>query len=135
MLRDSRAFSSFSVDDLDAARDFYGGALGLDVAVDDRMGLLRVALPGGGAAIIYPKEDHSPATFTVLNFTVDDVGAAADALTQKGVELHRYPAFGEPDSHGVYRGEARDEGGGRPDIAWFSDPAGNILSVLSEGPV
>ena len=134
MLRDSVAFPSFSVDDLGAARRFYGETLGLDAEIEDRMGLLRVALPGGGAALIYPKEDHAPAAFTVLNFTVADVGAAADALTRKGVELHHYPAFGEPDAHGVYRGEARDEGGGRPDIAWFSDPAGNILSVVSQGP-
>jgi predicted enzyme related to lactoylglutathione lyase len=130
MLRDSRAFSSFSVDDLEAARDFYGGALGLDVVVDDRMGLLSVALPGGGAAIIYPKEDHSPATFTVLNFTVDDVGAAADRLAAAGAQLQRYPQFGEPDAKGVYRGAPE----GMPDIAWFTDPAGNILSVVSEGP-
>lgn len=131
MLRDSRAFPSFSVDDLDAARRFYGDTLGLDAEIEPRMGLLQVALPGGGAAIIYPKDDHSPATFTVLNFTVGDVRSTADALIARGVELERYPQFGEPDDHGVYGGG--DDG--MPAIAWFTDPAGNVLSVVSEGPV
>lgn len=130
MLRESRAFPSFSVDDLDAAHRFYGDTLGLDAEIEPRMGLLQLTLPGGGAAIIYPKDDHSPATFTVLNFTVGDVRAAADALVARGIELERYPRFGEPDDHGVYGGG--DDG--MPAIAWFTDPAGNVLSVVSEGP-
>lgn len=125
MFQHSQAFSSFSVDDIDAARAFYAGTLGLDVT-DDAMGILRLDLPGGGVAIIYPKPDHAPATFTVLNFGVDDVGATARATRAAGVTMLPVPGFGEPDADGVYRGE------GIPDICWFADPAGNVLSIVSE---
>jgi len=126
MLDGARGFASFSVDDIAAAREFYGRVLGLPVE-DDPMGILRVALPGGGAAIIYPKEDHAPATHTVLMFAVPDPGAGARALAAAGVAPLRYAAFGDPDVDGVYRGE----GEGHPDIVWFADPAGNVLSLVS----
>ncbi len=124
MFSEVPAFSGFSVDDIDAARAFYGGTLGL--AVRDEMGMLDIALAGGGHVLVYPKgSDHVPASFTVLNFPVDDIDAAVDALTAAGVSLERYPQFGEPDERGVYRGMG-------PDIAWFTDPAGNVLAVLRE---
>lgn len=126
MLDSVKAMPGFSVDDLDAARDFYSGTLGMTVR-DDPMGVLHLDLPGGGSALVYPKDDHAPATFTVLNLVVPDVGAAARALASAGVTLLRYPRFGEPDGDGVYRAA----GGEAPDLAWFTDPAGNVLSVLS----
>ncbi len=115
------AFSGFSVDDLDAARRFYGGTLGLTVR-DEAMGLISIQL-GPRRVLVYPKEDHRPATYTVLNFPVADVGAAVRALGERGVEFLRYDGFGQ-DELGVARGQG-------PDIAWFADPAGNVLSVLS----
>ena len=127
MLKDTAAFSGFSVDDIDAARDFYGGTLGLEIT-DPGMGLIGLQLGGGGGTVIvYPKgEAHVPATFTILNFPVDDLEAAVDALAAKGVRFERYPEIGEADERGIHRGG--DDG---PDIAWFTDPAGNILSVLT----
>lgn len=122
MLANSNAFSGFAVDDLDKAREFYGGTLGLDVS-DGPMGLLEIHLAGGRDTIVYPKPDFVPATYTILNFPVDDVEAAVDGLAAKGVEFEIYEDFGQDE-----KGIARDEG---PDIAWFKDPAGNILSVLS----
>jgi len=129
MFRDSEAFSSFSTDNIDAAKEFYGGTLGLDAKIGE-MGVLRISVPGGGMVMIYPKEDHKAATFTVLNFLVDDIDAAVDALKDKGIELERYD-MGEfkPDEKGIYRGKKQKMG---PDIAWFSDPAGNILSVIAK---
>jgi catechol 2,3-dioxygenase-like lactoylglutathione lyase family enzyme len=128
MFRTRHAFSGFSVDDLDAARTFYGGALGLRV-VDGEMGNLQLTLPGGHEVFIYPKEDHLPATFTILNFVVDDVDAAVDELNAAGVvtKIYRDPDY-NPDEKGIARGRAAGYG---PDIAWFRDPAGNVLSVLS----
>ena len=121
MFRDSHAFSGFSTNDIDAARRFYRETLGLD-ASDNEMGILELRLAGGGRVIVYPKDDHRPATFTVLNFPVADVGAAAEALERAGVTMERYPGMPQ-DEHGVMRGNG-------PDIAWFKDPAGNILSVI-----
>lgn len=128
MFTTTPAFSSFSVDDIEAARAFYGRTLALDVS--DVNGMLVLRLGGGGTVLIYPKGgDHAPASFTVLNFPVDDIDGAVDALTAAGVRLQTYPHMGEPDGRGVYRGT------GGPPIAWFNDPAGNVLSVLEEtGP-
>lgn len=119
------AFSSFAVPDIDAARTFYRDVLGLTVT-DAMMGQLSIDLPGGGWAIVYPKPDHVPATYTVLNLEVADIDAAVDELVSRGVEIARYPGF-EQDSRGIARSFTADMG---PDIAWFTDPAGNILSVL-----
>ncbi len=121
-------FSGFSVNDIDAAKQFYGEALGLQTD-DDRMGL-HLNLHAGGSVFVYQKEDHQPATFTVLNFVVEDIDATIDALTSKGVVMERYDNMPAPqDEKGVLRGLAASMG---PDIAWFKDPAGNILSVLQE---
>jgi catechol 2,3-dioxygenase-like lactoylglutathione lyase family enzyme len=122
MFKESPAFSSFSVNDVPAAKRFYAETLGLEVA--DEMGGLRLTLGGGGVVFLYPKEDHEPATFTVLNFQVDDVDAAVDRLTAAGVRFERYEGF-PMDEKGI----VRDADG--PTIAWFTDPAGNIVSVLS----
>ena len=127
MFKDTHAFSSFSVDDIQKAKAFYGETLGLDATLGE-MGILMLAITGGGKVIIYPKHDHEPATFTVLNFPVDDIDKAVDELTARGVTLERYDIHGAvPDEKGIYRAP---EGGHAPDIAWFKDPAGNILSVL-----
>ncbi|MEU8776183.1 VOC family protein [Streptomyces sp. NPDC048606] len=122
MFQDSKAFSGFSVDDLDAARAFYGDTLGLRVSADD--GMLFLHLAGDTTVLVYPKEDHVPASFTILNFPVPDVERAVDALTAAGVRFERYPGF-DTDDKGIVRGG--EEG---PTIAWFKDPAGNVLSVL-----
>jgi catechol 2,3-dioxygenase-like lactoylglutathione lyase family enzyme len=121
MLSNTPAFSSFAVDDLEAARSFYGETLGLAIS-DGPMGVLSLDLPGDRATLIYPKPDFTPATYTILNFPVDDVEAAVDELSSRGVEFERYEGF-EQDEKGIARA-------GGPDIAWFKDPAGNILSVL-----
>ena len=128
MLGNSPAFSGFSVNDIDAAKDFYGNTLGLDVSAE-AMGNIRIRLAGGGEVLAYPKADHEPATFTILNFVVDDIDTAVDGLVSKGVEITRYDGFPH-DAKGILRGRAVDRG---PDIAWFTDPAGNILSVLQTG--
>jgi predicted enzyme related to lactoylglutathione lyase len=121
MLKDSHAFSGFSTNDIAAAKQFYGETLGLDVS--EAMGLLNLQFAGGGRGIIYPKPNHEPATFTVLNFPVADVAAAVDELSAAGITFERYPGL-EQDERGI----ARDGNG--PAIAWFKDPAGNILAVL-----
>ena len=123
MFADTRAFSSFAVDDIQAARRFYGETLGLETTMlDEDAGLMSIQLAGGRDTFVYAKPDHEPAGYTVLNFEVDDVDAAVDGLTGRGVELERYEGFGQ-DEKGIARGNG-------PDIAWFRDPAGNILSVL-----
>ena len=122
MLGDSRSFASYSTNDVAKARQFYGDALGLETSDDG--GLLNISLPGGGRLLIYPKADHQAATFTVLNFAVDDLARTVDELTAKGVRFERYEGF-EHDERSI----AAPQGGG-PAIAWFKDPAGNILSVL-----
>jgi catechol 2,3-dioxygenase-like lactoylglutathione lyase family enzyme len=126
MFSASHAYAGFSTNDIAKAKDFYGQTLG--VQVSEGMGSLMLDLAGGGHVLIYPKDNHEAATFTVLNFPVDDIDAAVDALTGAGIEFERYEGF-EQDERGIARGRAANEG---PDIAWFKDPAGNILSVLSE---
>ena len=125
MLTTSGSFSGFSVDDQAAAAAFYRDTLGLDVT-DTGMGL-ELSIPGGQHVFIYPKDDHRPATFTVLNFEVADIDAAVDELATAGVHLERYEGMPQDDK-GILRGKAAQRG---PDIAWFTDPAGNILSVLN----
>jgi catechol 2,3-dioxygenase-like lactoylglutathione lyase family enzyme len=115
-------FSGFAVPDIDAAGAFYRDVLGLDIG-DGGMGSLRLTLPGGTEVFVYPKEDHQPAVFTILNLEVDDIDQVVDVLAERGVEFLRYDGF-EQDERGIASG---DEG---PRIAWFTDPAGNILSVL-----
>lgn len=117
-------FSGFAVPDIEAARTFYSEVLGLEVA-DGGMGLLRLTLPGGAGVIIYPKPDHKPAVFTILNLAVADIDQTVDVLAERGVEFLRYDFDGfEQDQRGIANGEPR--------IAWFADPAGNILSVLQD---
>jgi catechol 2,3-dioxygenase-like lactoylglutathione lyase family enzyme len=124
-LSNSNAFSGFAVPDTAAAREFYAGTLGLDVT--EEYGLLTLHLNGGDRpTLIYPKPDHTPATYTILNFKVDDIEAAVDALATRGVEFARYDGM-EQDERGIMRAEG-------PYIAWFTDPAGNILSVLQDRP-
>lgn len=119
------AFSGFSVDDLDAAQRFYGETLGLDVG-KNAMGFLELRLASGGVILVYDKPNHEPASFTILNFPVADVDAAVDELRAKGVETKIYPDDVFPsDERGIVRGNGRG-----PDIAWFRDPAGNVLAVM-----
>jgi len=121
MFRKTKAFSGFSVDDIAEAKRFYGDTL--DLNVSEEYGMLTLHIHEGGDIMIYPKEDHSPAIYTILNFPVDDVDQAVDELSQRGVSFERYEGFTQ-DEKGIARG---DQG---PPIAWFTDPAGNILSVL-----
>jgi catechol 2,3-dioxygenase-like lactoylglutathione lyase family enzyme len=123
MLGSSKAFSGFAVDDLDRARQFYGETLG--VRTTEEHGLLTLHLGGDRPTMVYPKPDFVPATYTILNFPVDDVERAVDELSARGVRFERYDGF-EQDERGI----ARMEGG--PPIAWFKDPAGNILAVLEQ---
>lgn len=125
MFSPKQAFSGFSVDDLAKAKEFYSVTLGLTVE-HDGVGA-RLHLPGGGSVFFYPKPDHQPATFTVLNFEVDDIDAAVDDLTTRGVQLEHYDGVPGVDEKGILRGRALNRG---PDIAWFTDPARNVLSVL-----
>jgi predicted enzyme related to lactoylglutathione lyase len=123
MLKDRPAFSGFSTGDIGAAKTFYGKTLG--VAVSEDNGMLNLTLEKGQRVIIYPKEDHQPATYTVLNFEVDDIDATVDRLAAAGVTFERYEGL-EQDERGVMRQWG-------PPIAWFKDPAGNILSVIQQG--
>ena len=126
MFKDVQAFSGFSVNDIPKAKEFYGGTLGLDVTeLNDQ---LELKLGGGASVFVYPKDNHEPATFTILNFPVDDIDRTVDELKALGVTFERYEGF-EQDDKDVARGIAAEQG---PDIAWFKDPAGNILSVLQE---
>ncbi|HEV7847187.1 MAG TPA: VOC family protein [Thermoleophilaceae bacterium] len=125
MFAETTAFSSFAVDDIDAARSFYSDTLGVKVT-DGEMGFLTLHLAGERPTLVYPKPDFTPATYTVLNFQVDDVDAAVDELTARGVEFERYDGFDQDE-----RGIARSDG---PNIAWFKDPAGNVLAVLAGSP-
>ncbi|MFC4013946.1 VOC family protein [Nonomuraea purpurea] len=122
MFETAKAFSGFSVNDIPAAKKFYGETLGLRVS--EQNGLLTLHFPGGNDVLVYPKEDHTPATFTILNFPVADIEKAADELTARGVRFERYENM-PTDERGIFRG-------GGPLIAWFKDPAGNVLSVLQQ---
>jgi catechol 2,3-dioxygenase-like lactoylglutathione lyase family enzyme len=123
MFGGAKAFSSFAVEDTAAARKFYGETLGLSVSEEG--GALMLHLAGHHRILVYPKPDHSPASFTVLNFPVDNIHQAVDELSARGVPTLRYEGF-ETDDKGIYRGQGRS-------IAWFTDPAGNVLSVVQEG--
>ena|SRR5437879_891317 len=122
MLRDTKAFSGFSVNDIQKAKEFYGQTLGLKVSESN--GLLSLHLAGGNTVLIYPKPNHAPATFTILNFPVENVDQAVDELTKRGV---RFEVYNRPEMKTDEKGIMRGKG---PTIAWFKDPAGNILSVL-----
>ncbi len=121
MFTDRPGFSGFSTDDIPKAKEFYGQTLGIDVSEEN--GMLTLKFPGGHTVLIYPKDDHQPATFTVLNIQVDDIDEAVDKLTAAGVTMEHYGEGAGQDERGI----AREYG---PPIAWFRDPAGNILSVL-----
>jgi predicted enzyme related to lactoylglutathione lyase len=122
MFKDTKAFSGFSVDDVDAAKQFYGQILGLDFS--EQNGLLTLHIAGGRDTIVYPKADHTPAVFTILNFPVTDIEQAVSELSDLGVKFEHYDGMGQ-DEQGIFRH-------GGPLIAWFKDPAGNILSVLQQ---
>jgi catechol 2,3-dioxygenase-like lactoylglutathione lyase family enzyme len=120
MFTNTKAFSGFAVDDIDKAREFYSETLGLKVSEEN--GLLTLEIAGDRPTLVYPRPDHKPAEYTILNFPVDDIEQAVDDLVSRGVEFERYEAFDQDD-----RGIMRDAG---PPIAWFKDPAGNVLSVI-----
>ena len=122
MFENTKAFSGFSVNDLEAAKKFYGEMLGLKTS--EHYGLLTLHLAGGRDTLVYPKPDHVPASFTILNFQVDDIDAAVDEMVSRGIQLEKYEGMGQ-DAKGINRA-------GGPYIAWFKDPAGNILAVLQE---
>ncbi len=123
MFSKTKAYSGFSVDDIPRAKQFYAETLGLDVS--EAHGMLTLNIDGSNGVLVYPKGDaHTPASFTILNFPVDDIDAAVDELARRGVEFLRYPGM-EADEKGVHRNDG-------PPIAWFTDPAGNVLSVLQE---
>ena len=124
MLTSTKAFSGFAVPDVDAARRFYGDTLGLETS--EEHGMLTLHLAGGCDVLVYPKPDHAPAPFTILNFAVDDIEAAVEELAGRGVRFERYDGF-DHDERGIVRAE------GGPPIAWFTDPSGNILAVLEDG--
>ena len=127
MLESSKAFSGFAVKDVDAAKAFYTDVLGLRVTEDN--GMLTLRLPGDRPVIVYPKPDHVPATYTILNFPVDDIETAVGELTSRGAVFEHYEGTpAETDDKGIFRG-------GGPLIAWFTDPSGNIMSVIeAPGP-
>ena len=125
MFGETKAFNSFAVDDVQKAREFYGDTLGLEATVlEEGPGLLTLRLSGERDTFVYQKDDFTPATYTILNFSVDDIDAAVDELTSRGVAFERYEGF-DQDEKGIARGQG-------PNIAWFKDPAGNILAVLQE---
>jgi catechol 2,3-dioxygenase-like lactoylglutathione lyase family enzyme len=124
VFKDSHAFSGFSTNDIAKAKEFYGQTLGLEVTEEN--GMLTLHLAGGGNVLIYPKDNHEAATFTVLNFPVKDIDKAADGLIGAGIQFERYEGSNQ-DERGIARPERPEDG---PAIAWFKDPAGNILSVL-----
>ena len=125
MLANSKAYSGFAVDNLEKAREFYGGTLGLEVEVlDEENRLATLHLAGDRPTLMYESSDHRPASYTILNFTVEDIDAAVDELASREVTFERYDEF-EQDEKGINRG-------GGPLVAWFKDPAGNVLAVLQE---
>ena len=123
MFKDTPAFSGFSVNDIPQAKQFYAETLGLNVT--EEYGMLQLQLATGATVLVYPKENHEPASFTILNFPVPDVEEAVDRLTEAGVPFEHYDGDLKTDEKGIFRGEG-------PTIAWFRDPAGNILSVLEQ---
>lgn len=127
MVEFTQGFSGFSARDIDGARAFYGGTLGLQVHVNE-MGILNITLPGGALVMVYPKPDHQPAVYTVLNLVVADIDEAVDELTAAGIVFEHYEGMPQDDK-GVMRGSQHDRG---PDIAWFRDPSGNIVGLLAE---
>jgi catechol 2,3-dioxygenase-like lactoylglutathione lyase family enzyme len=122
MFGSTEAFSGFAVDDMDKARQFYGETLGIQTSMEN--GLMTLHLAGDRPTLVYPKPDHTPAAYTILNFRVDEIEQAVDQLAARGVTLERYDGF-EQDERGIFRG-------GGPFIGWFRDPAGNVLAVLQE---
>ena len=120
MFTNTKAFSGFAVDDVEKAREFYEGTLGLKVTEEN--GMLTLHIAGDRPTLVYPRPDHTPAEYTILNFPVDDVEQAVDELGARGVQFERYEGF-DQDDKGIFRG-------GGPLIAWFTDPAGNVLSVI-----
>lgn len=126
MFKNTEAFSGFSVNDLDAAKEFYSQTLGLEI--EEMPEGLALKITGSNGIFIYPKDDHTPATYTILNFPVDDIDRAVDELAGKGITFEHYASV--TDEKGIFRGISRGQG---PDIAWFKDPAGNILSILKQG--
>ncbi len=129
MFADTKAYSGFAVDDLQKAKEFYGETLGVNTTVmDEENGLMSLELAGDRGTLVYVKDDLAPANYTILNFAVDDIDVAVDELARRGVEFERYEGF-EHDEKGVFRGIESGQG---PDIAWFKDPAGNILAVMQE---
>jgi predicted enzyme related to lactoylglutathione lyase len=128
MFKNSKAFSGFSVNDVQKAKAFYGQTLGVEVA-EMPMDMLELHIAGGTKILIYPKHDHTPASFTILNFPVDDVNAAVKQLKERGVRFESYDEPIKTDEQGIHRAQ------GVPDIAWFKDPAGNILSVIEDKPM
>lgn len=124
MFKNTKAFSGFSVNDIKKAKEFYGQLLGLEIS-ETEMGVLELNLNGGNKIITYPKPNHQPATFTILNFPVDNIDKAVDDLTDLGIVFEQYDGNLKTDEKGIFRG-------GGPLIAWFKDPAGNILSVIQD---
>jgi predicted enzyme related to lactoylglutathione lyase len=125
MFENTKAYSGFAVDDVQKAHEFYGETLGLKTTVlDEENGLMSLHLAGDRDTLVYQKPDFTPATYTILNFPVDDIDQAVDGLAARGVRFERYDAF-EQDDKGISRGDG-------PYIAWFKDPAGNVLSVLQD---
>jgi predicted enzyme related to lactoylglutathione lyase len=125
MFANTKATNGFAVDDIEAAKRFYGETLGLEVIVlSEEFGVTQIKTGGGRETVMYAKPDFVPATYTILNFEVDDVDAAVDGLVDRGVEMERYEGF-DQDEKGIARGQG-------PNIAWFKDPAGNILAVMSQ---
>jgi len=125
MFENTKAFSGFSVSDIPRAKEFYGETLGLEVSEEN--GMLTLHIAGDRPVLVYPKEDHSPASFTILNFPVNDIEATVDDLFDRGVQFEHYRGTEvETDEKGIFRG-------GGPLIAWFKDPAGNVLSVIQDG--
>jgi catechol 2,3-dioxygenase-like lactoylglutathione lyase family enzyme len=124
MFKATKAFSGFSVNDVAKAKEFYGRTLGMQVS-DGGMGTLQLDVGGGAQVLIYGKPNHTPASYTMLNLPVDNVDAAVDELTKSGVRFERYDAPIKTDDKGIHRGDG-------PTIAWFKDPAGNILSVIEQ---
>jgi catechol 2,3-dioxygenase-like lactoylglutathione lyase family enzyme len=120
MFKNTKAFSGFAVDDVDKAREFYAETLGIEVSEEN--GLLTLHIADDRPTLVYPRPNHTPAEYTILNFPVDDIDQAVDDLTARGVQFERYEGF-DQDERGIMRGEG-------PPIAWFKDPAGNVLSVI-----